>query len=195
MFVSSYSFFLFVKSKWEKPDVEVQQQVINMGVIDADPAVYRQNYSDSLVTELPQFVLDIKPPEGIKLAADHKPTHVIELEGDIEALKLIADLEKEGLGEYREYLIQAGVLSPSANLTSASSMSLLINEIFSQIDVDGDLLISVSEAERILLRLNSRFGRHYGEDDVKLLFKALDTDRDGNLNLEEFKQAFANLKL
>ncbi len=169
--------------------------MINMGVVDADPNEYRQNYSDSIVTDLPQFVLDIKPPEGITLAADHKPTHVIELEGDIEALKLIADLDREGLGEYREYLVQAGVVSASQNLTSASSMSLLINEIFSQIDRDGDSLISVNEAEKILLRLNSRFGRHYVDDEVRALFSALDSDRDGHLNLEEFRQAFANLKL
>jgi hypothetical protein len=177
--------------------VEVQQKVINMGVIDADPTEYRHNYKDTMVSELPQFVRDIKPPEGLRLAADHPaPSNVVELEGDIEALKLVADLDREGLGAYREFLVSMGVLSPaSAASSSSNNMSGLIAEIFSYIDRDRDSLISVAEAERVLLRLNSRFGRHYGEDDVKALFAALDADKDGHLSLEEFRLAFANLKL
>jgi hypothetical protein len=53
--------------------------------------------------QLPQFVRDIRPPEGMLLAADHQPSTVPELYGDIEALKFI-NLEAEGLGEYKAQL-------------------------------------------------------------------------------------------
>lgn len=61
-----------------------------MGVIKADPQEYYNKYKSSLKhsSELPDFVKDIKPPEGIQLAADYSPI-TYELEGDIEALKLI----------------------------------------------------------------------------------------------------------
>ena len=174
----------------------MRQEIQNLGVTEVDPDQYRQTYIDSIVSELPQFVLDIKGPEGIELAADQKEkkNERKELEGDLEAFKLISDLEKEGLGEYREYLIKCGVLSPDTSAASISSMSMLIDEIFKQINSDGNARISTIEAEKILLKLNSRFGRFYGEHEVKGLFNALDSDQDGFLSLEEFKLAFANLR-
>jgi hypothetical protein len=39
--------------------------------------------------ELPSFVLEIKPPAGVILAADYQYNPIYELEGDIAALKLI----------------------------------------------------------------------------------------------------------
>ena len=89
-------------------------------MIDADPEEYRQTFSDTLVADLPQFVRDIKAPNGIELAADHlnglQSDGPPELEGDLEAFKLIGNLEKAGLGKYRDFLVKAGVLSaPSTN--------------------------------------------------------------------------------
>lgn len=67
-----------------------------------------KRYGTSLKTarELPDFVLDIKPPNGVVLAADYQyngPPSPPELEGDLHALGLI-DLERTGLGEYRAQL-------------------------------------------------------------------------------------------
>lgn len=61
-----------------------------MGVIKADPVDYYNKYGQTLThsSELPQFVIDIKPPEGISLAANHL-SKSYELEGDVEALNLI----------------------------------------------------------------------------------------------------------
>ena len=47
--------------------------------------------------DLPQFLLDIKTPEGLVLVADYQFNGVHELEGDLQALKQV-DLEREGLG-------------------------------------------------------------------------------------------------
>lgn len=58
-------------------------------------------FGDSLksVGEIPQFILDIKNPNGLVLAADYDYNPVHELEGNVEALNLV-DLESEGLEMY-----------------------------------------------------------------------------------------------
>lgn len=178
-----------------------------------------QRYGSSLKTasELPQFVLDIKSPDGIVLAADYRYRTVHELEGDVDALKLI-DLEVEGLSEYKDYLERYSVavnnnnagsnladtvnnlnnLSPKEsrkrNLSTVSnSVESVIEEIFKSIDVKNTGSIDVDEAARILLRLNSRLG--YGESGVKALFSTLGENAEKTVTLAEFKRAFLNLQL
>ena len=84
-----------------------------MGIIRANPVEYVQRYGATLkqANELPDFVLDIQPPAGVVLAADYKYNQVHELEGDMHALKLV-DLDKEGLGQYREQLVRMGISRP-----------------------------------------------------------------------------------
>lgn len=374
--------------QWETPQVNVKKEFKYLGVIRANPVEYAQRYGDVMKkpSELPDFVLDIKTPDGLVLAAEQRTKSVHELEGDVDALNLI-DLEKEGLAEYKNYInklaigktysnisrsvsaaqmsssssskssfsslsnkskktfsnnlvnnsafiqsasfvsqkapsiraasilsgrapsvksekaasihsqkspsiisenlasnhsekaetlrsnpasfIQASVPTQSRTsqrsiprsipvldksssvldnfnqeiprlsqrsilksasvvvqqpsfstslkndnltrsgasgltfstasgtklptLSSASSISSLIEKIFRSIDKDNKGRISVEDAEKILLRLNSRLGRRYGEDDVKILFATLDINNDGHLDLEEFKRAFLNL--
>jgi hypothetical protein len=247
--------------QWEAPQVNIRKEFKYLGVVRANPVEYVQRYGQSLTVsnDLPQFVVDIDTPNGLVLAADFKFKGPYELEGDIEALKLI-DLEKEGLGEYKSYLSKLGSklsrssLIGSNNLVSkaiksnGSSKSLsarssgtvtgavsgsglgfrsgsngsgavfdsdgssgsvsgiavsntntqfnsLIEILFNQIDKNGTGSISIEDAETLVLRLNSRLGRCYGEDDVKEFFSVLDKNKDGLLNLEEFKQAFINLAL
>ncbi|CAF1092243.1 unnamed protein product, partial [Brachionus calyciflorus] len=88
-----------------------------------------------------------------------------------------------------------GGASFAAETSSASraSISAFAEQIFSQLDTDGNGSISVSEAEKALLRLNSRLGRSYGEEDVKAFFARLDSNRDGRLDINEFRRAFYNL--
>ena len=51
----------------------------------------------------------------------------------------------------------------------------IITQIFHTIDRNESGRIDVEEAEKTLLRLNSRLGRGYGEDDVKAFFTAFFT--------------------
>lgn len=65
-----------------------------------------------------------------------------------------------------------------------------INEIFSSVDRDHNGRITIEEAEKLLLRLNSRLGRRYGEDDVKRFFDSLDINKDGQIDVVEFRRSF-----
>lgn len=91
--------------QWEPPKVIHKKVFKDMGIIKTDPIEYIRKYKDSLLTfeKLPDFVKDIKPPKGIKLAAQYSSTDVPLLEGDIEALRLI-DLDEYGLSEYKYHL-------------------------------------------------------------------------------------------
>jgi Ca2+-binding EF-hand superfamily protein len=213
-------------------------------------------YGNSLKTarELPPFVLEIKPPAGVVLAADYQYNSIYELEGDIQALRLI-DLDREGLSEYRSLVQRLAVGAPVAqqqhqqqqldssivtslnansNATSAIPSALtsavaaatsvlppatpvyseigsvsttpnqqhlsnqnsqLVYEVFNALDRDHNGQLTVDEAERLLLRLNSRLGRRYGEDDVKRFFEAIDLNKDGKIEVSEFRRVFESRHL
>jgi hypothetical protein len=90
--------------QWEAPHVEIRKDFKYLGIVKANPADYVARYGSSLRQShnLPEFVFDIKTPDGLVLAADYKCMPIHELEGDLHALKLV-NLEREGLGEYRHY--------------------------------------------------------------------------------------------
>ena len=52
--------------------------------------------------------MDIKPPQGVVLAADYQYNQVHELEGELQALRLV-DLDREGLGQYKDQLQKLGI--------------------------------------------------------------------------------------
>lgn len=196
--------------QWEAPQVTVKKEFKDLGVIRANPAEYIARYGTSLknARELPSFVLEIKPPAGVVLAADYQYNSVFELEGDVQALRLV-DLDREGLGEYRSLVQRLALtdgssggtvsnfnesysITTSNSVQSGTSVFNIINEIFASIDIDNNGKISIEEAEKLLLRLNSRLGRRYGEDDVKRVFESLDLDRNGFIDAIEFRRAFEN---
>ena len=78
-----------------------------------------EKYGANLVTEMPEFVNEISTPEEVGvLAAEYKTRSLIELEGQLEGFTHI-DLDKEGLSEYRSYLLSLGL---KFNLINQGSM-------------------------------------------------------------------------
>ena len=91
--------------QWDVPSVIVKKEIKYLGIIKANPIEYLSKYGISLKasTDLPKFVLDIKTPEGLVLAANSNTSRIHELEGDVFAMKLV-DLDREGLSEYKSNL-------------------------------------------------------------------------------------------
>lgn len=203
--------------QWEAPQVQIKKEIKYLGVIKANPAEYVQRYGATLKQsrDLPQFVLDIQTPSDLVLAADYKYNTVFELEGQLDAFRYV-DLDREGLSEYRSQLERLGIRFDGESNENVSSSrfseviqssvggvtqavasvaaSVPVEQIFKLIDKDNNGFISVEEAGRILLRVNSRLGRSYGEDNISELFKILDKNGDGKLNLQEFSAIFNTLK-
>ncbi|CAF0921745.1 unnamed protein product [Brachionus calyciflorus] len=194
--------------QWEAPQVYVKKDFKYLGIIRANPVEYVQRYGSTLKTsrELPDFVLDIKPPQGIVLAADFQYNNIHELEGEVQALRLV-DLDREGLTQYKSQiekfefskqysnfsLNNLEITSNSVQKNFKTNILDIISDIFNQVDGDQNGSLSVEEAEKLLLKLNSRLGRSYGEDDVEKFFLSLDTNQDGSISLSEFRKAFENL--
>lgn len=88
----------------ESPEVIIRQKIKHLGIVETNPDDYMKQFGNCLIQskDLPKFVLDICPPEGIKLAAN-MPVKPVELEGDVEALKLVDHeiLVREGLSQYK----------------------------------------------------------------------------------------------
>jgi hypothetical protein len=248
----------------------------------------------TLSQQLPSFVNEIPTPKGIVLASNYHYNPVHELEGDIQALRLV-DLDREGLSQYRPQLNKlnniilntinstndystkystnglipsvfssdsthsdyhsgplpfsyqsniavsvnkppgsvgsynipyipqptqppvqqvladssypaAAVAAASCQISRTESFDtdyFLTNElkeefivnVFKTIDTTESGRITAPELEKILLNLNSRLGRRYGEDDVKALFNTLDINNDGSIDFDEFKKAFFDLNI
>ena len=200
--------------QWEAPAVNIRKEVKYLGVIRANPAEYVQRYGNSLKvsSSLPQFVLDIQTPSEVGvLAADYRPKSIIELEGQLEAFKYI-NLDTEGLSEYRAYLAKLGIVdlgssgpgssafsvttnsmgSGSFSSSATSSLTAAASQIFAMIDKDNSGQISVEEAESIVLRLNSRLNRAYGENEVKAFFATV-SGGSSQINKQQFLAAFERL--
>jgi len=98
--------------QWEEPRVNIRQEVKYLGVIRANPAEYVQRYGSELKTHaaLPKFVQDIATPSEVgQLAWNYRSTGgTWELEGDLSGFEFV-NLEREGLGEFRQFLASKGV--------------------------------------------------------------------------------------
>ena len=64
-------------------------------------------------------------------------------------------------------------IKQDAATSSAASASEAAGQIFDMIDADKSGSISVEEAEKVVLKLNSRLKRSYGEAEVKSFFSAV----------------------
>lgn len=181
----------------------IRREIKHLGVVRANPAEYRERYGNTLKAsaDLPQFVREIPAPADMSpLACDLRSRAVPELEGEVQALGLV-DLEREGLAEYRAQLVHwqqtttapTRVTATKATSESSPSAKELIARIFAQIDKDGDGTLSRQEAVSLLLRINSRLGRSYGQSEIDHFFAALDKNRDGLIDVREFHEAFIKL--
>lgn len=178
--------------QWDAPPVQVKKEFKDLGIIRANPTEYVSRYGTTLKSarELPPFVLEIKPPAGIILASDTKNSQVYELEGDLQALSLI-DLDQEGLSEYKNLIKRLNDSSSYLGSNKESSINTeakyLIDELFATSDMDKNGKLTIGEAERIFLRINSRLNRDVNENDLKNFLINLNVYQNGLIDGNEFK--------
>ncbi|CAF0867990.1 unnamed protein product [Brachionus calyciflorus] len=199
--------------QWEAPEVTVKKDLKYLGIIRANPLDYVKRYGSTLKSskDLPEFVLELKSPNGIILAADCKE-ETPQLEGDVEALKLI-DLEKEGLSEYKIQLekklentssfttqtmsvsnayfnqVYSTASLSAANFNISNNSMNIISEVFNQIDVE---YLKIDQAERLYNKLCMRLGRLFNRDQFRQFLLSVNMSQDGTISLREFRRVFEN---
>ena len=137
---------------------------------------------------MPDFVLEIQPPQGIVLAADYKYNQVHELEGEVQALKLV-DLEKEGLGQYREQLVRLGVSRPisfssSVNSTAANNYNSHYGSPSSSMQDSVPVAASSYQTSSNITDISNLLGE---------IFSKVDRDGNGSLTFEEAEKLLLKL--
>ncbi len=167
--------------------------------------------------DLPKFVTEIETPLEVgKLACEATNDQIYELEGDLEALKLI-DMEKEGLGVYMKqvygslntknintefstfvpFISQTTIKYPIVSNREPTSTGLttrqLISQIFEILEKDGNGLIRRPESESVFLKIINQLGRSYPKMEVDRFFALLDKNGDGLIKVSEFREAFISL--
>jgi len=99
--------------QWDAPQVEVHQKTEHLGVTRMNTEEYRHKYGHQLkkASEFPSEIRHLRAPTSDvgTLWADSKHGPTVKLVGDLHALALV-DLEREGLGQYRDQLVRAGVI-------------------------------------------------------------------------------------
>jgi len=216
--------------QWDTPKVEIKKEFKDLGVVRANPIEYfillkfyklkRKFYDLKLKkkqfryvkrfgsslkksAELPQFVKEIMPPEGVILADDNdESTHRYVLEGDVYALNYV-DLEREGLQEYRSQL----KLSRSQTMTKTSSQTSqvsspgplnysILRELYDSMKIDEENKIAVKDAEKIFIRFMSRLtgsAKSVNQANLNHLFH--NADPNLRIDFEQFRKTFENLIL
>ncbi|CAF0870800.1 unnamed protein product [Brachionus calyciflorus] len=189
--------------QWETPQVNVKRDFQYLGIVKANPTEYVKRYGNTLIDSenLPKFVVDIQPPEGVVLASQVKNTNLYELEGDVDALKLV-DLEKEGLNEYKNYLNKnasaieqfqtytATLISNSKETPAQNTVQISINKpsVVEKLIQSGSTVpvspsgksVETSESESI-------------ETLIEYLFKSVDTGSNGRISLKEAENLLLKL--
>lgn len=111
--------------QWDAPKVEVHQRTEHLGVTRMNTEEYRRRYGRDLkrASEFPAELRDLRPTSDVgTLWADNKHRPSVKLVGDLHALALV-DLDREGLGHYKDQLVRAGVIGGSRRSRGHSHVS------------------------------------------------------------------------
>lgn len=176
--------------QWETPEVIVRKEVKYLGVVKANPIDYVQKYGNSLKSakELPEFVLQIKTPQGLVLAADCEE-NVHELEGDVEALQLV-NLDEECLSEYKTQLEKYSLDLMKRHDSHKSQLLNYVSDLFSQIDHDQNAILSHEEAKSLIIKFKSRLGKKCNKENEYLFFQNFKEKFSDCVSLNDLKRAF-----
>ena len=165
--------------QWDQPEVEVKRNYKKLGIERADPEEYVRRHGHDLLRHDEFFskIKSIGAPDSLIQIESHFDQGLPDLEGDLEALKLI-DLERSGLGEYRSFLSNLGIRSVSI---SAGEFGLVTAS-------NLDNLISVEHAREIADDLESAEEKLITDSELRTYFNSLDSNGDTRFDYEEFRE-------
>jgi hypothetical protein len=184
--------------EWETPDVEYHHHFSYMGVFETDPNEYKKIYSKELTDSqsLPQFVHDLEYPSEVKASLEHKndkdsDDDLPELEGDVKYLRLI-DLDKEGLSEYRNYLIKLGVINNGIGNVNTIKKS---NSICSSSSNNSNSSSAKnSDYDELLKAKNSTKTKDVTVDTItEEIFKRFDASNNGLISIADVRKLLVKL--
>ncbi|RNA41671.1 hypothetical protein BpHYR1_052784 [Brachionus plicatilis] len=195
--------------QWEPPQVHIKKEFQYLGIVRANPTEYVKRYGNTLIepVNLPKFVVDIQAPQGVVLASESKNEPLYELEGDIEALNYV-DLEREGLSEYKKYVNKSLGYPQSKKYGHVESFEYetytarLINN---QVDTNNIHMAVGSVADKQLKpgqsspvvspsgQSNASVDSESIETLIEYLFKSVDTERNGKVNVLEGEKLLLKL--
>ena len=98
--------------EWQQPCVQVEQQCVDLGVVDADPEEYVRQYGCELKRpeDIPQLCQNggcggngLQRSATWAASSFSRAGDVLRLEGDVDALRRV-DLAAEGLSDYARFL-------------------------------------------------------------------------------------------
>ena len=117
--------------QWDEADVELRQQFRFLGVENSDPAEYKSRYGSSLTRSLPKIANNSEVTKyagpGQQFALNARYGGLPRLVGDVDALRLVSDLERYGLGEYRNQIGTSQQYGTSQQIaTSRQESSILV---------------------------------------------------------------------
>ncbi|CAF0740054.1 unnamed protein product [Brachionus calyciflorus] len=173
--------------QWDAPEVEVTRDYKNLGTQLADPQDYVRRHGSELLRheEFKTAASRVGAPDSVVSSDSHRELGLPELEGDVEALRLV-DLERTGLASYRSYLSGLGVSYDAAAFSSSASQYGFITT------AESANLININEAQSIANNLNAGTEKPATDADLRAYFNSLDTNGDGRISYEEFRAAAAS---
>jgi hypothetical protein len=203
--------------QWTAPEIKIEKDYKYLGIIKANPVEYVQRYGPTLKSadDLPQYVLDAKNPDGIVLASENLERQTVyELEGDVDALKKINQidsglLDREGLSEYKDYLNKYEITNNNDNNNAITNtdefeesktdlvklIEIELEKIFKIIDYKNVGDIHVNEATRIIIRLINRLGIKLSPEFIDQYMNSIVANSEKKtFTFEQFKQAFFYLQ-
>ncbi len=134
------------------------------------------------------------------LAADQKSSNrsIIELEGDIEALKLV-DLDKEALSEYKPYLERLGLYSSKkctesvSSTTSSHPCSRFFEKNNIEVPTASAASVYSSSQDHLSSKISFENGLYELRNLVEQIFRNLDRSNTGQISVQEAEHIILKL--
>jgi Ca2+-binding EF-hand superfamily protein len=128
--------------------------------------------------------IDISELENILKSVGHTPSRQ-------DVLDVFRDVDKnqDGKIEFREFLYLMKQQTVVDELTGNSTLKLNVKAAFDMFDSDHDGKLTFSDIKNLM----NTIGEKMTDQEIKLLIKAADLDKDGFINFQEFVQAMTNM--